>query len=171
MSSSVTRGCRLFTVILVPSKGLRTGYQRQARYQRQRTATCSSSRTHSRQVTRRAPVRGPQCPSCPHRPVLRVGASRFPHMPVPLRPEPLHGTPLLIQDPPSSGGALSLKPSWVCPAELAALSSGQAAVSPDTVLCLQWFSPLAWEHSAQGPLGLGLLMCKMGAATPTSERR
>lgn len=31
MSSSVTLGCRLFTVILVPSKGLRTGCRRQER--------------------------------------------------------------------------------------------------------------------------------------------
>lgn len=34
MSSSVTLGCRLFTVILVPSKGLRTGCHRQECYQK-----------------------------------------------------------------------------------------------------------------------------------------
>jgi hypothetical protein len=78
MSSSVTRGCRLFTVILVPSKGLRTGcHTDKSITMSQRAGVHSHKNTHFRHATRKAQRKphaeyttmgtlGPLCPSHSH---------------------------------------------------------------------------------------------------------
>lgn len=115
------------------------------------------------------PVREPQCPPCPHHLMLRDGVS------FPKDAEPSQAS---AWNTPSSDGTLSLKPSWLCPVEFTALSSLLlAALLWAEPLCHQTqcsvclFFLLACELCAQGPLDVGLLVCKMGVATPTSERR
>ena len=118
MCSSVTRGCRLFTVILVPSKGLRTGchrqknvtrsYQTTERYQR----TAVLERQNSLRQTTRKAQRKPLWRVSYHSwaPLIMSPSpyatewnlSCFPNIPGPFRPEPLHRMPLMFQDPPGS---------------------------------------------------------------------
>lgn len=73
MSSSVTRGCRLFTVILVPSKGLRTGcHTEEKRYEelRGRHAPTRPRGNNPAEFTSTGLLR-PRSPPHPHHPVLK----------------------------------------------------------------------------------------------------
>lgn len=97
MSSSVTRGCRLFTVILVPSKGLRTGCQTRALPEiKEELCTQTAALTPGKHeggpegtITESPSQPGPSNLSAQHthHPMLRHGTSyHFPNTPGPFRP-------------------------------------------------------------------------------------
>ena len=184
MSSSVTRGCRLFTVILVPSKGLRTGCHRQKNVTRSYQTTAVLKRQNSFQQTTRKAQRKPLWRVSYHSwaPLIMSQStyakewnfSCFPNIPGPSRPEPLHRMPLVFQEPSGSNGTFSLKPSCIPGGMRGSFigAPGSSVLWQTQCSICSSVSLLAclWALWGRGLLDLGLLICKTEVATPTSQR-